>query len=265
MGLTGISEFTFGFAFLYEQTNRYFGGLTAVPILPSLQQEAGMGWDAHLPVNGVPNYYQFKLSDYLVRSNARFIADGTYDAPYYRFSLHRRNYNQQHNRLRELSANFPETYYVAPEMNDVDGFNQAFINAQIFAGSRIIPVIECSDIDDGDQHYITYQPGNPQWIEHSEPKVHERSFTGKDINQLFAAQRQKMARIDEDFAKAIFQAQTDLTIKVLESEHRLLLEDERGLLNEPRERTMPGFLQAASEQAMTFFGATLVIVGEGKR
>jgi hypothetical protein len=51
MALTGISEFTFGFAFLSEQANRNWP-LKAVPILPSLQQEADEGWDAKLPTDG---------------------------------------------------------------------------------------------------------------------------------------------------------------------------------------------------------------------
>src|SRR5262249_57938047 len=67
MGATGISEFTFGYAFLYEQTQRNWTNLKAVPILPSLQQEANLGWDAHLPTQAADFYYQFKLSDYLER------------------------------------------------------------------------------------------------------------------------------------------------------------------------------------------------------
>jgi hypothetical protein len=32
----GISEFTFGYAFLYEQTQANWGNLKAAPVLPSL-------------------------------------------------------------------------------------------------------------------------------------------------------------------------------------------------------------------------------------
>jgi hypothetical protein len=72
----GITEFTFGFAFLYEQTHQNWGQLIAVPILPSLQQEADDAWDAHLPLMGIDYYYQFKLTDYLWRSNAKYIHNG---------------------------------------------------------------------------------------------------------------------------------------------------------------------------------------------
>jgi len=65
MAEIGISEFTFGYAFLFEQTQANWGGLKAAPVLPSLQQEEQEGWDARLPLNGTDSYYQFKLSDYL--------------------------------------------------------------------------------------------------------------------------------------------------------------------------------------------------------
>jgi hypothetical protein len=264
MGLTGISEFTFGFAFLYEQTNRHFAGLTAVPILPSLQQEAGEGWDARLPISGVPNYYQFKLSDYLHRSNAKYIADGTYNAPYFRFSFHRKNNNEQHRRLRELSQTSPQTYYVAPEVDDVNIFNQAFLNAEIFEGSRIIPVSECQDFHDGEQHHITYQSGNTDWIEHSEPTKHESSFTGKEITKLYESQKQVMEPVNLEFAENLFEKQRVLTSKVLEKDRRFSEPDKIRLLERPLERTRTGFLKAASDQALTFFGATLVIIGESE-
>jgi len=68
-----------------------------------------------LPWQGVDYYYQFKLSEYLSRKNAKHIKDGTYDSGYYRFGLHRRDNNRQHRRLREHCQMNPFTYYVAPE------------------------------------------------------------------------------------------------------------------------------------------------------
>jgi len=70
MAEIGISEFTFGYAFLYERTQANWGDLKAAPVLPSLQREEKEGWDARLPLNGTDFYYQFKLSEYLKRSNA---------------------------------------------------------------------------------------------------------------------------------------------------------------------------------------------------
>jgi hypothetical protein len=188
--------------------------------------------------------------------------DGTYNDAYYRISLHRRNNNQQHNRLRENAINFPETYYVAPEIDDVDGFNESFMNSQVVDISRIIPVNECNDINDGEQHYITYQAGNPNWLEHSEVKRHEKSYFGKDLGELFKTQKGRAERLDRDFAASLWQKQTDTTKKLLEDERRLLTPEQHRLLDEPQERTRDQFLKATADLTMTFFGATLVMVGE---
>jgi hypothetical protein len=48
----GISEFTFGYAFLYEQTQANSSDLKAALVLPNLQQEKLEGWDARLPLTG---------------------------------------------------------------------------------------------------------------------------------------------------------------------------------------------------------------------
>ena len=122
----GISEFTFGYAFLFEQTQRNWANLKAAPILPSLYQDANLGWDAHLPLRGTDFYYQFKMSEYLFRGNASYLRDGTFNKPYYRFTFHSRDNYRQHRRLRELAASNANTYYVAPEFNDLPTFNAIF-------------------------------------------------------------------------------------------------------------------------------------------
>jgi len=176
--------------------------------------------------------------------------------------MHRRNDNQQHQKLRELCVNFPETYYVAPELDDVDLFNEAFVRSEIFDNSRLIPLNQCHDFLDGEQHYITYQSGNPNWTEHSKPTTHEWSYSGKNIGELFASQKGRMKSIDEQFAQDLFRRQTESTTKAIAFGRKYLPERDLKRLDEPQEKTKTGYLRAASDQAMTFFGATLVIVGE---
>ena len=185
MAAIGISEFTFGYAFLYEQTQTNWTNLRAAPVLPNLRQEQEEGWDAYLPANGIDYYYQFKLSDYLSRANATFIRDDTYDGAYYRIALYRKDNNRQHQRLRDHSRANPNTYYVAPEFNRVDDFHTAFLANQITNNSRIIPVSACDDILDSDQHYLTFQPGEPAWNQHSERKRHDLSFSGRELEALY--------------------------------------------------------------------------------
>jgi hypothetical protein len=201
----GISEFTLGYAFLFEQTQASWSGLRAAPILPSLQHEEQHGWDAKLPVNGTDFYYQFKLSDYLSRGNARYIQDGTYNRPYYRFSLHRRNNNRQHQRLRRHRLTNPNTYYVAPQFNSIEEFNSRFLAWQITGSSRIIPLTLCDDVADGDWHCITFQRDNAAWTFHSEPRWHERSYTGKDLEHVYRSSSYGWHRIGLDFVGGLLE------------------------------------------------------------
>lgn len=262
--IVGLSEFMFGYAFLYEQTHNNWPDLTAAPILPSLQQEYDEGWDAHLPLNGTDFYYQFKLSDYLFNHNAKFIRDGTYTNPYYRIALHHRHNNRQHRRLRTLALTSPNTFYVAPEFNDIDTFNAAFLEHQIVHRSRMIPINQCSDIHDSEQHYITFRQTHPPWIQHSEPKVNETSFTGKDIPNLYRASQQDWRPITDQFALQLFEKTTTLVDRVIESER---VGDERpprpSLLDfDPYRRNRRETLKRTSEILSVLLGVTLVIVGQ---
>ena len=109
----GISEFSFGYAFLFEQTQRNWANLTAAPVLPSLQQEADLGWDARLPLTGTDFYYQFKVAKRMVSRRARFRKDGTYETQYYQIDLHRRDFSRQHRTLWAHAQRHPNTFYVA--------------------------------------------------------------------------------------------------------------------------------------------------------
>ena len=261
MVATGISEFTFGYAFLYEQTQRNWANLKAAPVLPSLQREAEAGWDANLPLQGVDYYYQFKLSEYLSRRNAKYIKDGTYNAGYFRFGLHRRDNNRQHRRLREHCQANPFTYYVAPEFGGLSQFNASFLAREIMDKSRIIPLSECEDIMDGAEHHITYQTGSNDWILHSSPKRHGDSRSGKDIEQLYRASHDEWRPITEVFAHDIFE-KTVSTVRSRLSDERRRDRSVTGLLDlAPDERNRTGYLQRAAELVSVFYGLTMVLVG----
>jgi hypothetical protein len=262
MGAIGISEFTFGYAFLYEQTHANWAGLRAAPVLPSLQQEHDQGWDAHLPLIGADFYYQFKLSEYLSRHNAKFIADGTYDEPYYRLSLHRKDGNRQHQRLRQHALVNPNTYYVAPEFNPVDNFNAAYLARQITARSRLIPLSDCDDIADGDQHYITFRTGDSGWLQHSQSKRHEGSIAGAELSSLYLQRKDQWRPIDLQFATHVFEKTRDLVRAVLAKEDRSRVDKAVPLLDfSPGQATKGELLRRTSEVLSVTLGLTLVLVG----
>jgi len=259
---TGISEFTFGFAFLFEQARRDWGSLTAAPILPNLYQEGELGWDAHLPANGTDFYYQFKLSDLLRQWNAKYILDNTYQGPYFRFSLHRREDNRQHVRLKNHAADHPNTYYVAPEFSGQTEFNSSFLARQILSRSRLIPLVDCDPINDGEQHYITFQSGSPVFRQHSETTIHERSELGSNIENLYRRSSKEWEVIDTRFAERLFERTAAIIGGQIEGEKS----EDRSALHlleaRPERRDTAGYIQRASDLLSVFYGLTLVLVGE---
>jgi hypothetical protein len=262
MATIGISEFAFGYAFLYEQTRNNWGSLKAAPVLPSLQKEKDEGWDAHLPLIGVDFFYQFKLSDHLSRGNASYIADGTYNGPYYRISLHRRHNNLQHRRLRQLAATQPNVYYVAPEFDTLDDFNSAFLAGQIAQRSRLIPLRDCRDFNDDVQHHITFQINQPSWNEHSERVFHEKSFTGRELQRLYERSRESWRPIDRRFAATLFERVATAAESEFRSEARHLSTAARALLSDGGANSgRNDLLLRAAQIASVVFGATLLLVG----
>ncbi len=265
MAEIGISEFTFGYAFLYEQTQANWGDLKAAPVLPSLQQEEEQGWDARLPLNGTDFYYQFKLTDYLSRGNASYLRDGTYNGPYYRFWLHKRNNNRQHQRLRQHCAANPNTYYVAPEFNSIEEFNDRFLAKQVANNSRIIPLTMCADVNDGERHCITFQRGSLAWILHSEPKRHEKSYTGKELDAVYRQSSRQWHRIDVGFAERLFEKTRDIARRVIAEEEPQRAQLVRPLLDEaPVERDRRHLLLRTADILSATLGVTLILVGSSE-
>ena len=266
----GISEFSFGFAFLYEQTVGNLGELKAAPVLPSLYEEGRSGWDAKLPRRGADFYFQFKLTDYLYRSNAAYIRNGLYDDAYFRIALHPRNNNRQHCRLKVMAEEFPNTFYVAPEFRSPGEFNQLFMSGEITSRSRLIPVEDCREISDGAQHYITFQEGNPNWIEHSEKQFHEDSILGAQIVHHY--REVNFRPIDHVFARGILLKLRSVIAAVHQVEVAKDHDDEAselygglpsGTLMEydPLDE-LPSETIYRAGQLSAFLGATMVIVGE---
>ena len=262
MAEIGISEFTFGYAFLFEQTQANWGDLRAAPILPSLQQEELQGWDARLPLNGVDFYYQFKLSDYLFRGNATYIRDGTYDRPYYRLWLHRRNNNQQHRRLRQHCITNPNTYYAAPQFDSIEEFNARFLARQITANCRIIPLTMCDDIADGEQHCITFQRADPAWIFHSEPRRRDKSYTGEELGTLYRESSRQWQRIDVHFTEQLLEKTREIARRVIVEEEPERAQLVRPLLDEAQVgRERRDLLLRIADILSAALGVTLVLVG----
>jgi hypothetical protein len=260
----GISEFTFGFAFLYEQTTSNWGSLQAAPVLPSLQKEADLGWDAKLPTLGSDYYFQFKLADRLERGNAKYIKDGTYTGHYYRIALHRRDGNHQHRRLRLHAQSHPDTYYVAPEVQNLDEFNTAFLARTLTQRSRLIPISQCLDQADDEQHYITFQEGSSGWREHSKPHFHESSYLGKDSRQLFEHSRARWRDLDVSFSEELFESVRQQAKLFEREESPDRPAPARELLESVPDHSRPALLRRTADILAAYMGLTLVLVGSAE-
>ena len=252
----------FGYGFLYEQTHTNWGALRAAPVLPSLQQEQALGWDAHIPLHGTDFYYQFKLSDYLSRSNAKFIADGTYDGAYYRLSLHRKHMNQQHRRLRNHAIDNEHTYYVSPEFSTLDEFNESFLDRHITEHTRLIPVADCDDINDGEQHYIIYRQNQGGFIQRSESKRHERSYFGRELNSVYEGTADSWEMLDRGYAERLFEKTRVIVRRAIQQEDIRTVEAAVPLLDFGVEAATRGeLLLRTAEVLSTVVGVTMVLVG----
>jgi hypothetical protein len=259
----GISEFTYGFAFLFEQVNANWIGVDAAPILPSLQTEQMSGWDVSIPLFGVPFFYQFKIPEYLSAAHATYIADGTYSGPYYRIDLHRRDYDNQHRRLKELAAINPNTFYAAPELNTPAEFTAQFLAQTLVDASRLIPLTDCDDIepDDDSQHRITFAPGAVEWAFHSTLHRKTLSYKGrKSLHDLYVKSRPSWSRLDEHYAE-------DLLSRIVATRQKVtgdrLPMPEGPFLPQSRKRREAretAFARLADVLA-TEFGASMLIAG----
>jgi hypothetical protein len=200
----GISEFTFEFSFLYEQTFMKWKKLVTYPLLPSLIEEKKKGWDALLQTKGAKYYYQFKRSELLSRSNARHISNGPYNSPYFRIKLHKADCNLQHRILWDW-AQKPgnrNTYYVAPEISSQVELIKSFLNHTIVNHSRLIPLKKCRNYgpNDGGQHYITYQKNAAGFIQFSNPYNGEGDIFGRELKHSFEKSRNDFVNIDQVYA-----------------------------------------------------------------
>ena len=195
----GISEFTFGFAFLREQVN--LQDIVGYPALPSLSAENSLGWDAAItPTEGTVIFYQFKMSEYLSHGNSKHVEDGMYSS-YYRFFLHPDGGNRQHRLLKDLGDTLAPTYYVAPEVPTEALFSAAYQTETVITSSRLIPLIECPAVSatDVEKHYITYAPGTTEFTFHSEPKRRVGSVFGRELPQLYKELLDRRQKLDEAF------------------------------------------------------------------
>ena len=107
-----ITEFSYGYALVEQISRNNAFQITAAPFLPSLIQEGQQfGYDVAVQFGGVPLFLQFKLSDFLARSNAK--EANRLGLPYYRMHIRSASNSNQHAMLLGLESSGEAVFYAA--------------------------------------------------------------------------------------------------------------------------------------------------------
>lgn len=176
-----FSEFSYGFAFTYSFI-RKLPGVKSAPVLPSLLSEGQQGgFDLKLDYPGMPVFFQFKLSDYLTRSNSKYWA--YYGRPYFRVEITSLRRSKQHNLLKRLSMSVtPDVFYSAPLFISSNAFNQAFLDHEVENRSAWIALDKLPHLADSQQHYITFaDPRMPKWNTLEPPEELDADFSSGTV------------------------------------------------------------------------------------
>jgi hypothetical protein len=176
-----LSEFSYGFAITAELRDFFWPRVVEPPVFPTLRQEARLGWDVRFPVVGRSLFLQFKIADALTRSSASEWSD--YNAPYYRFRLHRLSRSDQHNRLLSLARTEPFVFYVAPRFHRLDEFTEQYRRVAVCNESAWIMLSSLPQINDDLQHHITYRTGSDVRFSSPESRKVAKTFDGEGVRR----------------------------------------------------------------------------------
>ena len=182
-----ISEFSYGFVVVNELANWPARNLRSAPYFPSLRSEARLGYDVKLDRPGLPLFLQFKLSDRMVRNNAKEIRDGLFsrNSNFYRMHLRCGPGRSQHRLLLALEDKGEEVYYVAPAFSDPEKLTSHFVNRTVCQNSIFArPSFDGSKgrIRDNAGHHISFMLEGP-WFFYSEPEKINADFSFSEFSK----------------------------------------------------------------------------------
>lgn len=159
-----LSEFSYGYGVTREVEKLLEGvGIRAVPFLPSLLQEADVGFDVGFKKPGAVLLIQFKLG----QSLRRFVRENTDEPaptlarPFWRFSVNTAELEGQYETLLKAEQDGAETYYAAPRFVDWSEYIRMFEAGTILENSLLIEPSKIRDAlvlqaaDDG-WHRVIY-------------------------------------------------------------------------------------------------------------
>lgn len=190
-----ISEFSYGFALTRELLLGPGVEVTAAPVFPTTIAEGqeGGGWDVRLDRPGVPLFLQFKLCDRMVSSHCREARDAGFTVPCYRMYIRSSRVSRQHRMLLALEHAGQEVYYSAPRFHRIEELNDAFARNEVRIRSVWIRPSEIGELDDDDEHHVSFGTQGSSLVVLSEPKYIEggRQFDHvvEDLQRMLAERR----------------------------------------------------------------------------
>ncbi|RUO98963.1 hypothetical protein [Hyphomicrobium sp.] len=165
-----FSEFSYGFALLNDIVG--WSPLAIAPILPSLIEEANVGYDVKLDWPGVPLYLQFKRADFMLRRTKKLRRKTKLNSPYYRFKVMDQSRSRQHQLLCELDRGNNTVFYAAPRFHQLAAINAAWSAKRVGRKSIFVQPSEIGELDE-QAHYVafdeltTYVLSEPREISHA--------------------------------------------------------------------------------------------------
>lgn len=192
-----FNELQFSNSINFEIQQTYFHHLIRPPIFPSPRQETS--YDVKFPFSGFSLFFQYKVSEYMVRANAREY--NYYSGSYFRFNLYQKNGFNQHNLLCGLSLSGENAYYCAPRFYQQDEWIEYYLNQQTTVNSVCIDPREIGIINDNNPHRITYHPQNNWGGFHTENKKIDKVLSFEDV---FTKLKEKPHKIDIEYLEKLF-------------------------------------------------------------
>ncbi|RYD79285.1 MAG: hypothetical protein EOP84_13235 [Verrucomicrobiaceae bacterium] len=154
-----ISEFSYGFALTEELLHTFGTGgkALAAPVLPSLINEATVGYDLKMEVSVGVFFLQFKLTEKMVGRNATEAKQGHFKLPFYRMHLRPLGNSAQHNLLFKLETKHPEcVWYAAPAFYLASEFDDAYTKTKVVERSVFIRPSLVGRLTDYEEHHISF-------------------------------------------------------------------------------------------------------------
>lgn len=171
---TGITEFSFGYAFTENLIRASQSGPSTAPYFPNLIQEATLGYDVQIAMPAAPIFFQYKVPEVMTRRSAKEISRYRLPIhlPFFRMPLMRRDKSRQHELLVTLENSNPgAVFYASPQMQSSIGFNRCYAACAVHTHSALFSPAEIGLLPDNRDHVVAYERGaSTAWF-CSEPRM----------------------------------------------------------------------------------------------